>query len=196
MDSLKPFDIPHTNASSRWIGPLTVQSQQYRVQISIVCYTFIIIVNSRCCLCRWLPCDLEDKENVSRRTSLLFVLELIAFFLSYYSRITCSLKRNSVMVNRAWWPLLLRFNCVFQVLRNLEWIVISGHELHLKLKSIGGRHCDLPNGIGWEYGIYILSARLTLHSTKLCIKFKIFREKTSFGTKVTSEAFLCISQNL
>jgi hypothetical protein len=40
------------------------------------------------------------------------------------------------------------------------------------------------------------SARLTLHSTKLCRKFKIFRKKNLFGTKVTSEAFLSISQNL
>ncbi len=40
------------------------------------------------------------------------------------------------------------------------------------------------------------SARFTLHSTKLCIKFKILRKKIFFGTKVTSEAFLSISQNL
>ncbi len=40
------------------------------------------------------------------------------------------------------------------------------------------------------------SARLTLHSTKLCTKFKIFRKKIFFGTKVTSEAFLSITQNL
>jgi hypothetical protein len=42
----------------------------------------------------------------------------------------------------------------------------------------------------------IPSARLTLHSTKLCTKFKIFRKKIFFGTKVTSEAFLSSSQNL
>jgi hypothetical protein len=40
------------------------------------------------------------------------------------------------------------------------------------------------------------SARLTLHSTKLCAKFKIFRKKKFPGTKVTCEAFLSISQNL
>ncbi len=40
------------------------------------------------------------------------------------------------------------------------------------------------------------SGRLTLHSTKLCTKFKIIRKKNIFGTKVTSEAFLSISQNL
>jgi hypothetical protein len=40
------------------------------------------------------------------------------------------------------------------------------------------------------------SARLTLHSTKLCTKFKIFGEKLFFVTKITSEAFLSISQNL
>ncbi len=40
------------------------------------------------------------------------------------------------------------------------------------------------------------SARLTLYSTKLSTKFKMFRKKIFFGTKVTSEAFLSISQNL
>jgi hypothetical protein len=40
------------------------------------------------------------------------------------------------------------------------------------------------------------SARLTLNSTKLCTKFKIFRKKIFFGTKVNSEAFLSSSQNL
>jgi hypothetical protein len=40
------------------------------------------------------------------------------------------------------------------------------------------------------------SARLTLHSTKLCTEFKIFRKKIFFGFKVTSEAFLNIFQNL
>jgi hypothetical protein len=40
------------------------------------------------------------------------------------------------------------------------------------------------------------SSRLTLHSTKLCTKFKILREKIFFGTKVTSEAFLSISQDM
>jgi hypothetical protein len=39
-------------------------------------------------------------------------------------------------------------------------------------------------------------ARLTLHCTKLCTKFKIFRKKIIFGPKVTSEAFSSISQNL
>ncbi len=34
------------------------------------------------------------------------------------------------------------------------------------------------------------SARLTLHSTKLCIKFKLFRKKIFLGTKVTSKAFV------
>jgi hypothetical protein len=43
---------------------------------------------------------------------------------------------------------------------------------------------------------HLPSARLTLYSTKLCTKFKIFRKKIFFGTKVTSEAFLSISQNL
>ncbi len=40
------------------------------------------------------------------------------------------------------------------------------------------------------------SAKFTLHSTKLCTKFKISRNNILFGTKVTSEAFLSISQNL
>jgi hypothetical protein len=47
-----------------------------------------------------------------------------------------------------------------------------------------------------SYRIVLPSARLTLHFTKLCTKFKIFRKKIFFNTKVTSEAFLCISQNL
>jgi hypothetical protein len=38
------------------------------------------------------------------------------------------------------------------------------------------------------------SARLTLHSTKLCTKVKIFRKKIFFGTDVTSEAFLSVSE--
>jgi hypothetical protein len=42
----------------------------------------------------------------------------------------------------------------------------------------------------------IPSARLTLHSTKLCTNFKIFRKKIFFGTKVTFEALLSSSQNL
>ncbi len=46
-------------------------------------------------------------------------------------------------------------------------------------------------------GLSLPSARLTLHSTKLCTNFKFFREeKNLFGTKVTSEAFLSIFQNL
>jgi hypothetical protein len=40
------------------------------------------------------------------------------------------------------------------------------------------------------------SARLTLHSTKFAARFKIFRKKILFVTKVTSEIFLSISQNL
>ncbi len=36
----------------------------------------------------------------------------------------------------------------------------------------------------------------TPQNTKLCTKFKIFRKKIFFGTKVTSEAFLSSSQNL
>jgi hypothetical protein len=40
------------------------------------------------------------------------------------------------------------------------------------------------------------SATLTLHSPKLCMKFKSFRKKIFVGTKVASEAFLSISQNL
>jgi hypothetical protein len=40
------------------------------------------------------------------------------------------------------------------------------------------------------------SARLTLHSTKLCTEFKICRKKIFFCTKVTTEAFLSISQIL
>jgi hypothetical protein len=44
--------------------------------------------------------------------------------------------------------------------------------------------------------VKIMSARLTLHSTKLCTKFKIYRKKIFFGSKVTSETFLSISQNL
>jgi hypothetical protein len=43
---------------------------------------------------------------------------------------------------------------------------------------------------------YVRSARLALHSTKLCTKFKIFRKKIFFVTKVTSETFLSISKNL
>ncbi len=35
----------------------------------------------------------------------------------------------------------------------------------------------------------IPSARLTLHSTKLCTKFKIFRKTLVFGTRFTSETF-------
>ncbi len=46
------------------------------------------------------------------------------------------------------------------------------------------------------YNPNIPLARLTLHSTKLCTNFKIFRKKIFVGTKVTSEAFLSISQNL
>jgi hypothetical protein len=40
------------------------------------------------------------------------------------------------------------------------------------------------------------SASLTLHSTKLCTKFKIFRKNIFFVTKVTSETFVSISQIL
>ncbi len=40
------------------------------------------------------------------------------------------------------------------------------------------------------------SARFTLHSTKLCTKFKIFRKRIFFVTKITSEKILSISQNL
>jgi hypothetical protein len=43
---------------------------------------------------------------------------------------------------------------------------------------------------------HVPSARLTLHSTKLCTKFKIFKKKILFVTKITSETFLSISQNL
>ncbi len=42
---------------------------------------------------------------------------------------------------------------------------------------------------------HVPSARLTLHSTKLCTKFKNFTKKILFGTKITSEAFSSISQN-
>jgi hypothetical protein len=42
----------------------------------------------------------------------------------------------------------------------------------------------------------IPSARLTLHSTKLCTKFNIFRKTRFFGTKVSSEASLSIPKNL
>ncbi len=42
----------------------------------------------------------------------------------------------------------------------------------------------------------IPSDRLTLHSTKLCTKFKIFRKELFFGTNVTSKVLLSISQNL
>jgi hypothetical protein len=45
----------------------------------------------------------------------------------------------------------------------------------------------------------IPSARLTLHSTKLCTEFNILRKKIFFGTKITysdSDAFLGISQIL
>jgi chitin synthase len=41
-----------------------------------------------------------------------------------------------------------------------------------------------------------MSARLTFHSTKLRKKFKIFRKNIFFGTRITSEAFLSISQHL
>jgi hypothetical protein len=44
--------------------------------------------------------------------------------------------------------------------------------------------------------IELPSDRLTLHSTKLRTYFKNFRKKIFFGTNVTSEAFLSISQNL
>ncbi len=62
-------------------------------------------------------------------------------------------------------------------LEELVWVV---------LQRMGGkkRVRDMP------------SARLTLHSTKLCTEFKIFREIFFFGTKVTSETFLSNSQNL
>jgi hypothetical protein len=40
------------------------------------------------------------------------------------------------------------------------------------------------------------SARLTLHSTKLCTSSKFLGKIKFFGTKVTSEAFLSISQIL
>ncbi len=41
-----------------------------------------------------------------------------------------------------------------------------------------------------------LSARFTLHSTKLCTEFKIFRKKYFFLVLKLPEAFLSISQNL
>jgi hypothetical protein len=36
---------------------------------------------------------------------------------------------------------------------------------------------------------YVPRATFTLHSTKLCTKFKNFRKKFFFGTKAASEAF-------
>jgi hypothetical protein len=44
----------------------------------------------------------------------------------------------------------------------------------------------------WKTLSHIPSARLTLHFTKLCTKFKIFRKKRFFVTKVTSDTFLSI----
>jgi hypothetical protein len=43
---------------------------------------------------------------------------------------------------------------------------------------------------------HVPSARLTLQFTKLCTKFNILREKIFFVTKINSETFLSISQNL
>jgi hypothetical protein len=63
--------------------------------------------------------------------------------------------------------------------------------------NLGQTHC-----LAWQTPTFdqkslkVPSARLTLHSTKLCMKFKIFRKRIFVGTKVTSEAFLSISQNL
>jgi hypothetical protein len=51
-------------------------------------------------------------------------------------------------------------------------------------------------GKALNFRLVVPSARLTLHFTKLCTKFKIFRKKIFFGIKVTSEAFLSSSQNL
>jgi hypothetical protein len=63
--------------------------------------------------------------------------------------------------------------------------------------------CHLSNTIegicfasDYSTAICIPSARLTLHTTKLCMNFTMFRKSIFFGTKVTSEAFLSISQDL
>jgi hypothetical protein len=56
--------------------------------------------------------------------------------------------------------------------------------------------CDCPECGKKNFEVsQIPSARLTLRSTKLCTRFKIFRQYF-LGTKVTFEAFLSISQNL
>jgi hypothetical protein len=64
-------------------------------------------------------------------------------------------------------------------------------------------HDSLHGVVGIEAGCGLLdkksnvpSARLTLHSTKLCTKSKIFRKKIFVGTKIPSDVFLSISQNL
>jgi hypothetical protein len=78
------------------------------------------------------------------------------------------------------------------------WLFLSWNYCFLSLRSPWQRVSTtywyaLCIRASWK----VPSARLTLHSTKLCTKFKIFRrEKFFFGTKVTSEAFLSISQIL
>jgi hypothetical protein len=44
--------------------------------------------------------------------------------------------------------------------------------------------------------LVIALSRLTLHSTRLCMVFKISRKKIFFGTEVTAEVFSSTSQNL
>ncbi len=62
------------------------------------------------------------------------------------------------------------------------------------LMSIGIRYCS--KFLSHLNVCKLPSARLTLHSTKVCTKLKIFRKKIFFGTKVTSEAVSSICQNL
>jgi hypothetical protein len=61
-----------------------------------------------------------------------------------------------------------------------------------KARNQGHNHFMMPVGTDKK----LPSAKLTLHSTKLCTKMKIFRKEIFSRTKVTSEAFLSISQNL
>jgi hypothetical protein len=53
-----------------------------------------------------------------------------------------------------------------------------------------------PSDNDWDILKGVPSARLTLHSTKLGTKLKISKKKIFFVTKITSETFLSVSQNL
>jgi hypothetical protein len=69
----------------------------------------------------------------------------------------------------------------------------QGIEGYPKMQTIAEDLLDVVDFFGCPGNV--TSARLTLHSTKLRTKLKIFRKIIFFGTKV-SEAFLSISQNL